>query len=270
MVRGTLGGSLIGRALSGGAPSSRGLVYAVGDVHGRADLLVELVDRIMHDALGAGGSRETPAEIVFIGDLIDRGPDTRSVIEFLMTMNDWPEVETIFVAGNHELMLLDFLDDPVAGRRWLRCGGAETLASYGVGGLDDFGSTDGLHRIAGALRHAMGPHLGFLGRLVPWHLNGSLLFAHAGADPRLPPEAQTAEALAWGVPEFFRRHRRDGLWVVHGHSIVERPAIGHGRIAIDTGAWLTGRLTALKADGAELRFVDVTGPAGPQFTGDGS
>ena len=235
-------------------------LYVVGDVHGRSDLLVALVDRIMQDAATLGDVAAKP-ELVFVGDLIDRGRDSRSVIEFLSAVQEWPELETTFLVGNHELMLLQFLNDPVIARRWLRFGGYETLQSYDPGKIGDLGSDDELRRIAGVLREAMGSHLDFIENLRPWHSNGNLLVTHAGADPMLAPAQQTIEALVWGVPSFHQQARSDGLWVVHGHTIVETPSARDGRIAIDTGAYRTGRLTALKVVGTEFSFISETGAA---------
>ena len=236
-------------------------IYAVGDVHGRSDLLMPLIDRVLQDALSVPTGEGRPPELVFVGDLVDRGPDSRGVLEFLSSVAEWPEFETVFLIGNHELMLLQFLDDPVKGRNWLRYGGYETLQSYGFGRLGDLADPANLRRVAEDLKAAMGPHLRFLSGLRPWHLNGNLLLTHAGADPALSPDAQTVEALVWGTPEFMRRRRADGLWVVHGHNVVETPSVRHGRIAIDTGAYATGRLTVMKVDGEEISFLTEIGSA---------
>jgi serine/threonine protein phosphatase 1 len=175
-------------------------------------------------------------------------------------MQDWPEVKPVFLVGNHELMMLQFLQNPVDGRRWLRHGGYETLLSYEIADIGDLGDADQLRRIAEQLRDAMGPHLEFIENLEAWHRNGNLLVTHAGAQPSLPPGEQPIDALVWGVPEFFRTRRQDGLWVVHGHTVVEEPSMHQGRIAIDTGAYRTGRLTALRANGEEVGFFTQRGP----------
>lgn len=234
-------------------------VYAIGDLHGRADLLLALVERILTDS----GDADDPVEIVFLGDYVDRGPNSREVLEFLIAAAEWPEVRPVFLLGNHELMLLRFLADPMGERRWLRYGGYDTLLSYGIGNLGDLDDRNELRRIASALREAMGAHLEFIEDLRPWHRNGNVLFTHAGADPGLAPDEQTIDALAWGVPEFETEARSDGLWVVHGHVIVPKPLVRPGRISVDTGAWTTGRLTALKIVGSEISFLTQTGPEGP-------
>ena len=245
----------------GGLPAvhAERLIYAVGDVHGRSDLLVPLIDRVLQDALSAATDNGSVPELLFVGDLVDRGPDSRGVLEFLSMVAEWPEFEPIFLIGNHELMLLQFLDDPVKGRNWLRYGGYETLQSYGFGRLGDLADAANLQRIAEDLKAAMGTHLSFLSALRPWHQNGNLLLTHAGADPELAPEDQSVEALVWGVPAFARRRRSDGLWVVHGHTVVETPSVRDGRIAIDTGAYATGRLTVMKVNGSEISFLTEYG-----------
>ena len=244
------------------------LLYAVGDVHGRSDLLMPLIDRVFRDALVTGASEDVVPEVIFLGDMIDRGPDSRGVLEFLMMVAEWPEIEPIFLIGNHELMLLQFLDDPVKGRNWLRYGGYETLQSYGMGRLGDLADTDNLRRLAEDLKGAMGPHLGFLSALRPWHVNGNLFLTHAGADPALPPDQQSVDALVWGESAFLRGRRKDGLWVVHGHTVVDTPSVRQGRIAIDTGAYLTGKLTVMKVRRTEISFLTEIGEPVPEETGD--
>ena len=263
-------GNLFGKGLFGTSgpqdpPRSDRLLYAVGDVHGRIDLLMPLIDRLFTDAVARMDESRGAAELVFVGDLIDRGPDSRSVIEFVSAIRDWPEIEPIFLVGNHELMLLQFLHDPVQGRRWLRHGGYETCLSYGLNRMGDLGDADQLRRIAEDLKGEMGPHLDFIENLRPWHLNGNVLLTHAGAEPALPPAEQPIEALVWGAPEFQRKSREDGLWVVYGHAIVEQPSVRQGRIPIDTGAYRTGRLTALKVDRGEVSFLTETGAAAEEL-----
>lgn len=255
MLRGGLGALFgLGRQAR---PLPDSLVYAVGDVHGRFDLLMELVEAVLEDAARVGEGSDIP-EIVFLGDYVDRGPDTCSTLEFLMTMQEWPEIQPIFLVGNHELMLLDFLRDPVMHWSWLRNGGISTMDSYGIHGSAEIVNPDLLLAAAADLREAMGPHVDFLNRLTPWHRNGNLLFVHAGANPRVAPEYQPIEALVWGTET--ARRRKDGLWVVHGHFIVDRPEAARGRIAIDTGAWLTGRLTAMRARRGGVAFLTTHGP----------
>lgn len=250
------------RKLSGnaGGPRSDRLVYAVGDVHGRADLVERLVEKILTDALDEAeklGEQRPP--IVFVGDMIDRGPDSRGVLAFLSALRDWPELDLVLLGGNHEAMLFEFLHDPAANVRWLRHGGYETVQSYGLDRIGDTANADDMVRLAAALETAMGPHLDLLTTCQPSFQDGNLAFVHAGADPDLPIARQPHDVLLWGGEAFTRKRRADGIWIVHGHEIVENPAARRGRISIDTGAYVTNRLTGMKIRGTDLEFLTERG-----------
>ncbi|MBP1804846.1 metallophosphoesterase [Rubellimicrobium aerolatum] len=218
---------------------------AIGDVHGRDDLLARLFDRLDRDHPGR--------PVILVGDLIDRGEDSAGVIARLRQR---PEITVLL--GNHEAMLLAFLDDEERKPgRWLRHGGLQMLASYGIGGITP--TTAGpaaLARARDALRAAMGEAaLAWLrDRPLLWR-SGNVVVTHAGADPALPPEDQSDE-LVWGHPR-YDRPRGDGLWIVHGHKVVPEPQVAPGRIAIDTGAYATGRLTAALVDPGGVRFLSA-------------
>ena len=230
-----------------------GLLYAVGDVHGRHDLLIRLVERILDDAAATG---EVPV-VIFLGDYIDRGEGARETIDFLSEVAGWPEAESVFLMGNHEQMLLRFLREPESGRKWLRFGGLQTLMSYGVGSAADMRGAGGAARVGQDLAEALGPHLGFIEGLRLSHRSGNLLFAHAGADPALPADEQEVATLLWGCPAFLETDRKDGIWVVHGHTIVDQPVAARGRISIDTGAYYSGRLTAARILDGEVTFLQA-------------
>ncbi|MGF1446831.1 MAG: metallophosphoesterase [Pikeienuella sp.] len=228
------------------------LLYAIGDLHGRADLLLRAIEKILAEA------HQSPPEVVFLGDYIDRGGEARATLAALVEVARLREIRPIFLKGNHEAMLLNFLADPVAEARWLRVGGLETLLSFGIGAYETTSEPE-LARIADELRPAIAPFLSFIEGLKPYHLSGNLLCVHAGADPARAPQRQRPETLLWGHPEFEKIPRQDGLWVVHGHRVIDAPRVERGRIAIDTGAYLSGILTMLKADpGAEPEFVSLT------------
>ena len=249
----------------GGIPD--GLAGLLGAFRGRLDLLEPLFEKVLQDAIGEEDRHgETRPPVIFLGDMVDRGPDTRGTLEFLCAIREWPEIETIFLTGNHEEMLLQFLADPVTHRRWLRHGGYETLESYGLGRVGDLDDPGDLARIADDLSAAMGPHVDLMDACTTWYEDGNLAFVHAGADPDLPLHMQRDETLVWGCEAFGRKRRRDGVWVVHGHTIVEKPVVRRNRISLDTGAYLTGMLTALKVRGTELVFLSQTGGAGPAET----
>ncbi len=232
--------------------SANGVIYAIGDVHGRHDLLVRLIDRILEDSKAF----DTMPKIVFLGDYIDRGENARDAIDLLIALAERTDVETVFLMGNHEQMLLRFLREPATGARWLRYGGLQTLMSYGVGGVGNLHAEGEAWRLRSALIEALGPHLGFIEGLRDSHHAGNLFFAHAGADPALSTDEQDIATLLWGCESFRTTDRDDGVWVVHGHFVVDRPAAEHGRIAVDTGAYFSGRLTAARIAGGEVAFLE--------------
>lgn len=210
-------------------------VAILGDIHGCDRLLARLLPRL-------------EGQVICVGDYIDRGEESAAVLDRLIAR---PEV--LCLRGNHEDMLLAFLDDPEGkGPRWLRYGGLQTLASFGVGG--DL-STGRLGHIRDALARAMGDErIDWMRALPLWWQSGNLAVTHAGADPRRDLAQQEARDLLWGTPEFGRRPRTDGLWIAHGHVIVDAPTAEGGRIAVDTGAYATGRLTAAIIAPDVLRF----------------
>ena len=245
---------------SSSRPQSNRLIYAVGDVHGRADLVEQLVEKILVDALTESDrTGETRPPVVFLGDMIDRGPNTREVLDFLSGMRDWPELELVLLGGNHEAMLFDFLSDPMKNTNWLKYGGYETVLSYGLRPLGDLSDHKAMTALASDLDSAMGEHLDFLQGCQPFFQDGNLAFVHAGAEPDLPMASQPLRTLLWGSDTFATKRRQDGLWIVHGHVIVETPKVRRGRIAIDTGAYATGRLTAMRIKGTDLRFLSEIG-----------
>lgn len=211
----------------------------VGDIHGRADLLAALIGRIV---------RECPdGAVVCLGDYVDRGPDSAAVLRGLMDEATAQDTRLTCLAGNHEDMLLAFLDRPeLMGARWLRAGGGETLASFGLRRALPTASSGELRALSGALRNAMGEELiDWLRHLpVSWS-NGNVVAVHAGPDPARPIAGQDRRNMLWGHPNFGRVARPDGAWIVHGHVMVAVARVLAGRVAIDTGAYATGRLTAL-------------------------
>ncbi|MEM0922702.1 MAG: metallophosphoesterase [Pseudomonadota bacterium] len=234
--------------------AAEGRIYAIGDIHGRLDLLGEMVDKILQDAADFDGV----PQVVFLGDLIDRGEDSQGVVEFVRSMQGWPEIETSAIMGNHEQMLVDFLIDPSAGARWLRHGGLQTLMSYGTPTHGSVHQPGTLAQTRDELLAAMGPHRDFIEKLPAQHRNGNILFAHAGANPSLSIKAQDEETLIWGHARFFEEMRSDGIWVVHGHTVVDDPMVDQGRISVDTGAYFSNRLTAVRLEGDQLRFFSVS------------
>ena len=216
--------------------------YAIGDIHGRADLLYRLLDRL-----------DPALPVLCVGDYVDRGEHSAEVLRFL---RDTPAITCL--KGNHEVMLLAFLDAPETGANWLRNGGLQTLASFAIAGLSESSKGAPLVQARTALRAAMGEELIDWLRNLPlcWQ-SGNVAVVHAGADPATPIATQREDFLLWGHPDFTRTPRADGVWVVHGHTIVDTPSASDGRIAIDTGAFATNRLTAARIAAGEVSFIST-------------
>lgn len=222
--------------------------WAVGDIHGCAHQLNQLRAQMTEDP------------VVFVGDLIDRGPDSRKVLEtvFDLCARNGQKYQTLL--GNHEQLLLDFLEDPAstAGRSWPRYGGLQTLESFGVPLSVSVYSETAYCDARDALAEKMGqPMITWLAGLPHVWSTGNVHVVHAGADPSRPMPAQDKRDLIWGHKDFERIRRKDGQWVLHGHVIVPRPTQAAGRIAIDTGAYATGILTAAHVSEAAVAFVST-------------
>lgn len=229
-------------------------VYAVGDVHGRADLLARLHETIRGDAADAPLRRKV---LLHVGDYVDRGLQSRQVLE-LLAGDAMPTFERIDLIGNHDAWMLDFLDDPAVGPAWLANGGLETLLSYGVGRPTEGDPDERVARMSADLTAALPqPHLDFLRRLRRTHREGDYLFVHAGIRPGVALDDQAPDDLLWIREPFLDDDRDHGLVVVHGHTIAERPEVFDNRIGIDTGAFATGRLTCLVLEGSDHRFLQT-------------
>ncbi len=230
-------------------PSER--IYAIGDIHGRLDLLERAIAAVRGDV-----ERHGPAALtVTVGDYIDRGPRSRGVLDRLAE-NPFP---TPYVAlkGNHETLLEGFLADPGLGPFWARQGGVETLQSYGVmtGPLaDDADFVDAARQLRAALPAA---HLDFLRSLKLSFSRGRYFFCHAGVRPGLPLDRQSEEDLLWIRDEFLLSRADFGKIVVHGHTPAAEPEVLPNRIGIDTGAFASGRLTCVALDEGGCRFLPV-------------
>jgi serine/threonine protein phosphatase 1 len=223
-------------------------IYAVGDIHGRLDLLLRLEEKIQADAARSRAARRV---IVYLGDYVDRGPDSQGVVEHL-AKTTLPGFERVALKGNHEDLMLKFLAGEPVARIWFMNGGMQTLRSYGVTGL-----VEDLPAIARAALARAVPdhHREFLGGLALNHVEGDYLFVHAGIRPGLPLARQAEADLLWIREEFLDCAADHGKVVVHGHTITAKPERLANRIGIDTGAFMTGRLTALALEGGEARFI---------------
>jgi serine/threonine protein phosphatase 1 len=231
------------------------LVYAVGDIHGRLDLLRTLLRRIAGDARQSPEAH--PKTLVFLGDYVDRGPDSCGVVETLI--GGLPDgFETHFLKGNHEALLLDFLGNPLVLAHWLINGGDATMASYGVDvdRLERSGAAPEIWRSAFAAALPE-PHLRFFRSLKLGISIGDYLFVHAGVRPGVPIAAQDEADLIWIRREFLDCLEPFGKIVVHGHTPEKAPQMRPNRIGIDTGAFFTGRLTALRLEDGAQSFLQT-------------
>jgi serine/threonine protein phosphatase 1 len=237
-----------------GPAGARGYrAYAVGDVHGRLDLLEHLLARIHADLQHRPVARTL---LVFVGDLVDRGPSSAQVLERLRTYRR-PGIETVFLLGNHEEVLLRILagDSSLVGG-WLKFGGLQCLESYGVNAEQLLGrSADGIIEVARAV--VPKSHVQFLESFADSCRFGDYLFVHAGIRPGIALEEQSQSDLRWIREPFLLDERDHGFVVVHGHTIAEEVQERPNRIGIDTGAYRTGVLTALAIEGRERWLLDT-------------
>ncbi len=234
-------------------------VYAVGDSHGCADLLRALHQEILEDSAraDAAGPRATRRVVVYLGDYVDRGPDSRGLLDLLIE-GPLPGFEAIHLLGNHEAFMLRFLDGENVVAIWMLNGAAATLRSYGLDVAKLTGTADDM----GGLRAALAPelpeaHRAFLDGLALSHVEGDYFFAHAGVRPGVPLEVQHEEDLLWIREPFLVSTADHGKVVVHGHTPTAEPAVRSNRIGIDTGACYGGKLTALALEGGEHHFLQV-------------
>lgn len=236
-----------------GLPPGRAL-YAVGDIHGRLDLLDTLLERIRVDA--AHHPLDAERELIMLGDYIDRGPDSKGVVDRLID-GPLPGFRQVCLKGNHEDALLAFLDGLTDGRDWLSYGGLETVLSYGVPLRRIPNNEAAVSELRRELSQALPKsHEDFFRRGAIRHVVGSYVFVHAGVRPGTPLDSQTPEDLMWIRDDFIRsRTPLPGHVVVHGHTIVDLPQDKQHRINVDTGAFISGRLTCLALRGLERRFI---------------
>jgi serine/threonine protein phosphatase 1 len=234
-------------------PGSR--IYAIGDIHGRLDLLETLQANIVEDLAQNPVSR---AVLIYLGDYVDRGPSSSAVIDRLINQ-PLPGFEIIHLKGNHEDFLLRFHNDGELGENWLMNGGGATLESYGVkDATDTFNVIWHLPEFRSAFCDALpAEHLKFLNSLSLHHREGGYLFVHAGFRPGVPLEQQTPQDQMWIRDDFLFSDADFDALVVHGHSPRPAPVVRDNRIGIDTMAYRSGCLTCLILEGRERRFIST-------------
>lgn len=227
-------------------------VYAIGDIHGRLDLFAQLIERIEADEAARGPADTT---VVLLGDLIDRGPDSAGVIDAARAWAKRRKVRAI--SGNHEEMLLKSFARRDTLRHFLRYGGRETLLSYAIErhAYEQL-SLDELQAMLPELVPA--EHVAFLEAMEDSIVIGDYLFVHAGIRPGVPLERQKLADLRWIREPFTNDPRAHGMVVVHGHTITAEVEELPNRIGIDTGAFMSGRLTALGLEGTARWYLAGT------------
>ena len=235
------------------------IIYAVGDIHGRLDLLLTMEALIEADRREHG--RFQDAIVVHLGDMVDRGFDSRRVLDhFCLHRNEGPP--RVLLLGNHDLWLREFVTaentDLDLATSWMRFGGDATLVSYGVKADPRQPEPERLHMARVELRRRFpAEHAALLDELDLAFGLGDYFFCHAGIRPEVPLEQQTEADLLWIREPFLSWTGDCGKIVVHGHTVEEAPVLRPNRIGIDTGACWTGRLTCLALQGTERRFVQT-------------
>ena len=242
-----------------GAQTQRSLEnFAIGDIHGRLDLFKQLVDVIAADDAERGTAQTA---LILLGDYVDRGPQSAELLAYLRQYIA-PAGNVTFLMGNHEDYMLAAYDGDISSLvPWLRYGGWETLRSYGLSDAV-IERRDGA--VIDAMRRAIPPEdIAFLRDLTLSQRIGDYLFVHAGVAPGIPLESQTSQDMLWIRDRFITDDRDHGAIIVHGHTVTERPELRRNRIGIDTGAYDSGRLTAVGLQADQQWFLQTGDPVEP-------
>jgi serine/threonine protein phosphatase 1 len=226
-------------------------------VHGCFDLMVRLLAKVAVDSRERAYGRRPV--LIFCGDYVDRGPDSAKVVEAVIQLQRRTDFDVRLLKGNHEQAMLDFLRDPVGAAAWFRFGGLETLVSYGVK-LEDEPLDEGLILARDRLlEHMPATHLNLLHHLELMMIVGDYAIVHAGLRPGVDLERQSEEDLLWIRDEFLDGDRPFEKVIVHGHTWTGiAPQVGPHRIGVDTGAYQTGVLTAVRLDGQDITFLQAS------------
>jgi serine/threonine protein phosphatase 1 len=224
--------------------------YAIGDIHGRLDLLDQINLKIERDLI----SRPCHHHLrIFLGDYIDRGPESCAALDRLIELKK--TTESVFIKGNHETFIGEFIENPSILPSWRSLGGLETIASYGLKTQLN-PDPEQQQRLAEQFSAALPPaHLQFIRELKPYYLLDDIFFVHAGVRPGVRLADQQQSDMMW-IREEFLHH--DGLFeklIVHGHTPVRAPEIRPNRINLDTGAYITGQLTCIWIEEDRFGFL---------------
>jgi serine/threonine protein phosphatase 1 len=230
-------------------------VYAIGDIHGRDDLLRKLLGIIESHRAGYSGK----VSYVFLGDYVDRGMQSKQVIDTLMGY-DYAGAEAIFLRGNHEQVMLDILVEPMMAKGWLAFGGLETLLSYRIPTKGIPTKEEDFIRLSQQMeRQIPARHLEFMrDTRISWEL-GDCLFVHAGVHPDYPLDEQQERDLLWIKEEFIDSPRKYEKLIVHGHYIEDEPALLSHRVGLDTGAYVSECLSCGVFEGDQVTLLDTQG-----------
>jgi len=228
-------------------------LYVIGDIHGRIDLLQQIHNKIQQDAANYPGSKH----LIYLGDYIDRGDHSKDVIDLLLEQ-PLPGFEAIYLRGNHEQPMLDFLQAAEVGHSWFNYGGLATLVSYNVKynkiptRKNDF--EDIQINLKERVPHA---HINFLEKTEFSHTTGNYYFVHAGIKPKVALKYQLPEDQLWVREDFVSYNKPHEKIIVHGHTITDEPDLQTNRIGIDTGAYITGKLTCLVLENTTQRILQT-------------
>jgi serine/threonine protein phosphatase 1 len=226
-------------------------VYAVGDIHGRLDLFEALIAAVEEDDAAAGPAETT---VILLGDLVDRGPDSAGVIA---RAREWQRQRNVrILAGNHEEMFLKSFEKTETLRHFLRFGGRETVLSYGID--REAYQTASVEDVQAMMEQAVpAEDRAFIEGFEDMIAIGDYLFVHAGIAPDVPLEEQRRQDLRWIREPFLSHPEPFGAVIVHGHTICDKPEDRGNRIGVDTGAYISGRLTAVVLEGTRRRYLEA-------------
>lgn len=233
------------------------LTYSVGDIHGRADLLAPMLDLIRQDSATRRNPGDSAARVVFLGDYVDRGAQSKQVIDLLLDFRKDAGFECHFLLGNHEDAMLDYLDGRSSGAGWGRHGGGATLQSYGITPPRSESREAWAAQRDAFIAAVPAEHRRFLDELVLMVRFENMIFVHAGLRSGIALDQQMKRDLLWIRSEFLQAEQDTTLLVVHGHTPKEKAYGAPGRLCLDSGAYVTGRLTGAVFDGASISILET-------------
>lgn len=240
---------------SGARTDQNTRIYAIGDIHGRADLLSQLLEKIFTDIQSKGDNKTN--RLIFLGDYVDRGLQSKLVLDIL-TQSPPKNVHYTFIKGNHEDAMIDFLEDPANKNNWLQYGGIETLLSYNTSMKPGRLTAKEYSELGANFLEALpAAHLNFLKDLELHTTSGDYYFCHAGVNPNTPLSDQRPHDLMWVRDNFIHHTPLFEKVIVHGHTICPDVTFLPNRIAVDTGAYYSGHLSALVLEDEDKKVLQT-------------